>query len=382
MQSAQNAGRWAAVGLGAAVFLATGCHQEKRTAEAPTAKVDGQTIVFPADSKQQAALAVEPAAARKTCVSQMNGRLVWDEDVTVRVFSPVGGRVSSILALEGQKVEKDAVLARVASPEFWQAQADAARATSDLALAEKTLKRLRDLQEHGAAALKDVEAAEADFTQKTSEKERAMSLLALHGGQAGSTADRLYSLRSPLPGVVVERNITPGQEIRPDTMLANAPQLFTPLYVMSDPTRLWISKLKAGQKLRVYSQAYKDKAFDGEVELVGASLDPATRTVRARGRVNNPLGLLKAEMYVTVDIDEGSGGGVDISSKAVLTNLKDNERYVFVEESPGQYVRRAIKVGSEQNGRVSVQGGLAPGQKVVTDGCLLLQSMLEGGSNS
>ena len=81
-------------------------------------------------------------------------------------------------------------------------------------------------------------------------------------------------------------------------------------------------------------------------------------------------------------VEEEASSGVDVSSKAIFFNLKDNQHYLFVEESPGVYSRKAVKVATELDGHAAITEGVMPGQRVVTDGCLLLQSLLESGSSS
>jgi cobalt-zinc-cadmium efflux system membrane fusion protein len=276
---------------------------------------------------------------------------------------------------------------------------------------ERTLNRTRDLFEHGAAAQKDVEAAQDDFDNKKAELQRATARLKLYGVGLEPTVDGMFPLKSPLSGMVVEKKINPGQEVRPDQILANDPNVIKPLFVISDPKRLWvlldvteldIAGLKPGQTLQVHTRAYPDKTFEGKLEVIGDSLDPLTRTVNVRGTVDNESGLLKAEMYVGVDVDcaaeetaaDGAPGGaakrsdpasthagppVEIPVKAVFT--KDNEHFVFVEKSAGQYERQLVELGSEHAGRVSVTKGLAPGARVVIEGSLQLEAMTEGGKD-
>ena len=114
--------------------------------------------------------------------------------------------------------------------------------------------------------------------------------------------------------------------------------------------------------------------------MIGASLDPATRTVRVRGSVANTDGDLKAEMYVTAEVTDPSAvpAGVDVPVKAVF--LDGDQRYVFVEEAPGQFRRQPVSTGPEQGGRVAITDGLESGQRVVATGSLLLQQLLDGGA--
>ena len=80
-------------------------------------------------------------------------------------------------------------------------------------------------------------------------------------------------------------------------------------------------------------------------------------------------------MYVSADVAAPTAANVDVSTKAVF--LKESEHYVFVETAPGQFQRRPVKLGLETNGRSVIVAGLSAGEQVVTDGCLLLEAMLE-----
>lgn len=375
-----------------AVLALVGCRGQNAETETPSPKIDGETITFETNAPQLSSLNVQAAENRSNAITHLTGRLFWSDDATVRVFTPVAGRVVGVRAGLGDPISAGTPLAEIDSPDFGQALANARAAAGNLAAADKAFARSKDLLEHGAAAQKDVEAAEAADVAVQAERDRAYAVLANYGGSDKST-NSIYLLRSPLAGVLVERNINPGQEVRADQMLANAPPLFAPLFVVSDPTRLWIqldvpeldiTTLEPVQQLRIYSRAHPDKVFDGELENIGDSLDPSTRTIKARGSVNNPDRLLKAEMYVTVDVltdaSKTAGAGVEIPAKAVF--MKDNQPYLFIEKSPGQYERRLVKTGSENDGKILILDGVMAGQRVVTDGCLLLEALIESTAKS
>ncbi len=370
----------------AAALLGIGCRAPKKpAADDPSPKVEGNTVILPDHSPQIASLSRETAQPRKYAVAHLTGRMVWDENATVRVFSPVAGRVQTVPAKLGQIVAAGDGLAGILSPDLGQAQADVRKADADFRLADRNLQRLRDLFEHGAAARKDVESAEDAYSGAQSENERALARLQFLGGTNGAI-DQMFTLRAPLGGVVVEKNINPGQEVRPDQMLANAPQLFAPLFVISDPSRLWVlfdvteldmAGLKPGQTVDIRTRAFAGQVFAGRLETIGDSLDSTTRTMKARAAVANPNRLLKAEMYVSVDVIGETQAGVDIPAKAIF--LRNGQNFVFLEKAPGRYERRAVKKGDENDEIVSILEGLLPGQRVITDGCLLLESLWEAG---
>src|SRR6266581_4654434 len=362
--------------IAAPAFLAvinlvlTGCHKENERVEVPRARVEnGQVIVEPG-SPPAASVSIETARPPAAVTLALNGRIVWDDNVTTRLFTPFAGRVTTIHADAGQSIEAGAPLVAIASPDFGQAQMDARRAATDFTLAERTASRLRELSEHGAAAQKDLQSAEADLERSRLEKERTAKRLALYG--AAADLDQAYILKSPIAGVVVEKNINPGAELRNDQMLANTPQLAAPLFVITDPTKLWIqidvperdyTRLCVGQPFVIKSASLPGQSFTGRVDVVSDSLDPNTHTVKARGSLSNGRRLLKAETFVTAEFTLPPEAGTEISSKAVF--LRGEKHCVLVEEAPGRYARREVGVGAEHGGRIIITQGLETGRRVV-----------------
>ena len=373
-----------------ALLAVTGCHQVKPVVveDTPAPEVKGDTVIFATNAPQLVSVSSEPARARTLAVTHVTGRLYWNGDTTVGVFTPVTGRVVSLLADLGAPVSVGTPLAVLDSPDFAQALANARTAVAALAAADKAYTRSTNLLAHGAAAAKDVEAALAAYLAALAERDRSESVLANYGGSDTST-NALYTLRSPIAGTLVDRNINPGQELRADLMLANAPNLFAPIFTVSNPSNLWLQVdvaeadlplLKAGERLRISTpHVYPGRIFDGVVEKVSDTMDPSTRTVKVRGLVDNPDLLLKAEMYVLVDVvqDASQVGtlGVETSSKAIFS--KGDDAFLFVETSPGTFQRRQVKVGIEKDGEIPIYAGVSPDEKVVTEGALLLQAVLE-----
>jgi cobalt-zinc-cadmium efflux system membrane fusion protein len=373
----------AVFGLSACATFFPGC-AKRETAKEPEAalapKIQGDKIVFETNAPQLGYLVVEPAQDRKAVATKLSGRLAWDDDVTARVFPPVSGRIIEILANPSQRVAAGDVLARIKSPDFGQAQADARKSAADFTLAERSLARARELLAHRAAAQKDVESAEADYARAESENERARATLSLYGSDREATeVNGLFSLKAPVAGVVVEKSVSPGQEVRSDQVGDK------PLFVISDPTRLWLfldvseadaGTLTPGQEVLIRARGLPDTVFHGRLEIIAEGLDPATRTVKARCIVENPDKRLRAETYVNADMVPTTAAGVDLPTKALF--LKDNQHYLYVETASGQFERRAVSLGQENNGRSVVVNGLSAGQRVVTEGSLLLEALLEG----
>jgi cobalt-zinc-cadmium efflux system membrane fusion protein len=370
------------------LLILPGCHRTEGHPEFPAPKVEGDRIELPADGKMAASILVQPAALTASNRKIYNGRLLWNDDLTVRIFTPFSGRITNVLVKAGERVEREQALALINSPDFGQAQSDARRAESDFNQSEKNVSRLKELFEHGAAARKDLDAALSDLSRLGAERQRALSRLQFYGGN-GEGVDQIFPLKSPLAGVVVEKNINPGQEVRPDQMLANVPQFFTPLFVVTDPSRLWVqidisekdlNEFRPGERIIVRSQGFPDDQFGGRIETISEFLDPLTHTVKVRGSVDNSHRKLKAEMYVTVEPSGSEFPEIEISSKAVL--LRGEKHFIFVEEKRGTFLRREVQVSKEEGNRVIIPKGVSPGEPVVSEGALLLEQIFQNGSGA
>ena len=365
-----------------------GCHG-RAPAAAPAPSVDGARVRIPPESPQLGALAIDASRDARPTSLRLNGRLAWDENATVRVYSAFAGRVTQVEVEPGQRVERGAVLARIASSDYGEAEADARKAASELRLAERTLARVRDLHAHGAAARKDLDAAEADFARARSESQRSSARLAAYG-DAGESIDGSYALRAPLEGIVVVRNLSPGQEVRPDQILAGTPQLAAPLFTITDPTQLWVlldvsehdaPHLRPGTPFAVRLHLDPAQSVSGRVESVSEFLDPTTRTLKVRGSLANPDRKLRAEMLVSVDLEPDDESPVpEVPVGAVF--LKGDKHYLYVEDEPGSFERREVAVGAEHDGWLPVLSGIDPRHRVVTQGAILLEKIYQDNTAS
>ena len=364
------------VSMLAAASLFVGCKSEQKKAELPKPALESDRIVFPKDSPQLVSITTEPVRPSGPNIVRLNGRLVWNEERTARLFPAFAGRVTQILAKPGDTVRAGQSLALLASPDFGLAQSEARKSASDFALAEKNLSRARDLVAAGVAPRKDLNAAEADYARGEAELARTRARLKLYGG--ADVIDQNFALRSPIAGVIVERNVNPGQELRPDLATTNAPAMF----VITDPARLWVqidaterelAYLKAGRSIKCQVGAYPDERFDARIDVVSDFIDPVTRTIKARGSIDNPSRRLKGEMFVNAVIEGESRASMDVPARAVF--LDGDEQYVFVEEATGRFARVPVKTEGEPNGHIGIVSGVSIGQKVVVDGSLLLQRL-------
>lgn len=362
----------------AALALA-GCGHKAETPARQEPSVQGNVVTFPDNAEALPGIAVEPVQQGAQRVLNLPGRLIWNEDRTVRVSSPFAGRVSRILVEPGTTVKAGQPLALLTSADFGAAQADVRKAAADAALAAKALARQRELFGAGIIAQKELEQAQADAARANADVQRAQAALrqAGAGPNAAGAGNDGFALRAPLGGLVVERNINPGMELRPDQPPA------APLFLITDPTELWaqldaaeadLALFKPGGSVSLTSSAYPGETFAARVVKIADYVDPAARSIKVRLAVPNADRRLKAEMFVTARIEATGFDGIAVPSKAVF--LADNHHYVFVRLDAHRFERREIQPGASLPGVTEVAKGLEPGAQVVTDGNLYLQDIL------
>jgi cobalt-zinc-cadmium efflux system membrane fusion protein len=317
---------------------------------------------------------------QREAVVRFNGRVVWNEDRTVRVFSPFAGRVVSISARAGDRVKPGQTLAVLAAPELGMAQSEARKSEQDYALAQKNYARVEELHAAGVAPAKDLQTAQAELARTAAERSRTLARLKLYGKDPRTEelqVDQQLALRAPIGGVVVERNLNPGQELRPDTQGDKA------LFVVSDPSKLWflldvaekdLGEVKPGLQVQLGASSLGDARVAGRILYVADLVDPQTRTVKVRGVVENSDQRLKAEMFISAELRVPAAKGLLVPSRAIY--LRGEQNFVFVDAGGGRYVRKPVRIGPASNGHQLVLEGLEPTDKVVVDGNLLLEKIL------
>ncbi|MBK8871786.1 MAG: efflux RND transporter periplasmic adaptor subunit [Elusimicrobia bacterium] len=130
--------------------------------------------------------------------------------------------------------------------------------------------------------------------------------------------------------------------------------------------------VKAGQTMEVTSLAFPGRNLKGRVVAVDTVLDPETRTLRARGEIQNPEGLLKPEMFVDTVIHVDLGRKLALPEEALIDT--GTRQFVFVQKSPGKFEPRPVKVGRKTEEYYEILSGLKEGEEVVTSGNFLIDS--------
>ena len=339
-----------------------------------------QELHYPAGAPQLAYLKIQSVTEVPEPVAEpLTARIAYDENVTARVSAPIAGRVVKLGAQPGDKVVAGQPLLWLDSPDFGSAVSDLGKAEADARQKDLAYARAKTLYDGEVLARKDMELAETDLRQSRAEVQRARLRMANLNHGSSNVSGEQFALRAPISGIIAERQVNPGMEVRPDTP--------NPLFVVTDPAHLWamidlperdLGKARAGQAVAVEVDAYPNVIFQGRVASVGEALDPASRRIQVRCELPNPDRQLKPEMYARVTLlADGARKVVRVPNSALLTTGMYS--YVFVEKLPGVLEKRKVNAGLQGREFSIVKDGLKPGERVVTSGALLLNSELSSG---
>lgn len=295
-------------------------------------------------------------------------RLDWDAARVALVSARTPGVVQSIEADVGARVEAGDVLARLRSAHVGGDRSRVAAAGRAVRVAEAEVQRKRDLLEAGVTSQREVLAAEQALARAEAELGALRSELGLVGGGAGDA----YTLKAPLAGVITERHASVGQSVDPTR----------PLFQVVDPSRMWaeldvpesaLAAVAEGQSVRITLDALPERHFDGTLGYLAPSVDPRTRTARARVELDNPDGVLRAHMYGTARIETDTERAV-VTVPSAAVQRAGEVQLVFVKDSADTYIARRVRVIARSGDRVRVEGPIQPGQSVATTGSFLLKT--------
>ena len=304
----------------------------------------------------------------------LNGKITFDENFTTRIGTPIDGRVTKINVQIGDSVKAGQVLMLIDAPDLGNALSDARKAQLDLQLKKQANQRNHMLFDNGVIAKKELENSDADFAQAEAEMARTKSKLK-NLGSSNKVIGENYAVRSPISGVIVDRQANPGSLIRADAL--------NPIFIITNPDHLWASidlperdlgKIFKNQNISVEVDAYPNEIFSGRVQSIGQMVDPATRRIQIRCMVDGK-GKLKPEMYAKITpLNSSKDKVLRLPNSALITDGLYS--YVFVETSAGHLAKTKVNLSAQQLNFSIVKDGLKAGDRIVTSGAILLNSEL------
>jgi Cu(I)/Ag(I) efflux system membrane fusion protein len=291
------------------------------------------------------------------------GKLAFSAERTQQAAARVAGRIDRILAFEGHHVVAGQTIAELFSPDHQSAQ-------QEYLLARNTLRNIK------ASNIKDlIEDAESTL-QASRQKLRILGAgdADINKLDATSTPQQYLAVKAPISGVVVKRNLDPGQYLNfGDSVLT-----------ISDSSSLWFlgniyeqdyAKVRIGQRLQLESPALPNRVFTGTVNFIAPGVDPVTHVLAIRCNVPNTGGQLRPELFVNARLQISSKHALVLPTSAIVQ--RNDAAYVIVDLKDGRYQRLRVTVLPLDEGRVAVTTGLKGGEQIVVEGAVLVSHLID-----
>ena len=382
--------------------------------EAAEKKVKGGKVVLDAEDFKASGVVV--AAAQTSSVGETleaPGEVQSIQTRLAQITPPIPGVVRAIHRLAGDPVTPGIALCTIESAELGAARAELESALAERDMTQRNYERWKQLYEKGLRSQTELWAEEADYNKARLRVEAAAARLrALGLDPDTSSKDRLslnnrYELRSPLGGVVLQQQLTVGQNVEQKDVL----------FTVADLSRVWVTAavyekdlpgLHNGTSATIYLQRQSSEpmSLEGRVEYVGQQADLQTRTVPVRITVinrrepGNGRGyVLRPGMFATVRFITGRRPNALALPADAVQDL-NGESIVFVQVAGTQNVQdgdtnsggkngkkgegriyvfepRVVTLGISDGKLTEIVKGVQRGDKVVVHNAYLLKSELE-----
>lgn len=278
----------------------------------------------------------------------------------VTIAPEISGRITRIAFVAGAPVKKGDVIVQLNDA---TEQADLASAKAQANLTAATLKRTQELFAKGSVS-------QAQLDQARSQNDAALA--AIDRTQA-IIAKKL--IKAPFDGVLGVRQVEVGQYLeagKPIVMLTDMENLYIELTVPEQAR----PQLSLRQPVSLTVDAYPGRTFQAGIAVIDPQVNVSTRTIRIQALADNSEHLLMPGMFANASIALPTlDGRVTVPETALDYSLYGNAVYVIEDESKdakGQPAflakRRTVKVGESVDGRIVIEEGVKPGERIVTTG--------------
>jgi Cu(I)/Ag(I) efflux system membrane fusion protein len=327
--------------------------------------VPGTVTMGPELRQLQGVRVGEAERASGKLTLRLFGRVVPDETRVHVVDSAFEGTVREISgATTGSFVRKGERLGRVFS------QDARAALQSYLGALDVIAREERMLSEAGQPAARN--AGPAAAARFVGERLRALGVSDEQIREMARTSEvpSLIDIRSPVDGLVIARDFSPGRRMMPGMecfRIANLDRV----WIVADVPQADVDLVRPGATARVALPG-RPATLGAVVSQVPPQFDPASQTLKVRLELANPGAVLRPEMYVDVELEAERPEAVTVPAEAVLD--AGVRKTVFVEAGEGRFEPREVETGWRAGGRVEIARGLSAGERIVVSGIFMVDS--------
>ena len=334
-------------------------------------------VALDSTARRLAGIEIVPVTATADNALVANGTITYDANRVSVVASRVDARIRTVNADLGQSVRAGTSLAILESPEVGGIRGDLERARSAVDIAQRNYEREKRLFAEQITPQKEMLEAESAFRTAEADLRSAQARLSAIGASTeGEGAG--FALATPVDGVVVERNASPGQSVGPASNLFTVADLQS-LWITVDVYEADLARVRLDAPAIVVPSAYPNQQFHGRVTYAGGVVDTASHTFKVRVVVPNVNRELRPGMFAQVRIQ--ATGSSPTSGPATIPEVAlqdvNGKTVVFVATADsGRFIVRPVTVGTRSSGTATITSGLTTNERVVGKGAFQIKAEL------
>jgi cobalt-zinc-cadmium efflux system membrane fusion protein len=374
--------------IGVIHFSATAAPSEKKSTGSNAGASNADTLEL--SDAQLGEITIGTVSERSFPIqTEAVGNIDFNEDMAAQVFPPYQGRIAKLFALLGDNVKRGQPLLTIESPDLIQAESTLIAAAGVLDLTTHVLERAKQLATVQGIAEKDLQQAVSDQQTAEGALKAARDAVAVFG-KSQSEIDRMVHTRtidpylvvpSPITGRVTARSAAPGDFVQPGNVPAP--------YSVADISRIWMNAsvtesdmplVHKGQPIHVSVMAFPGRVFDGEISMVGATVDPQLHRGLVRAEIEDPKHELLPGMFASFVIVTGAPVSAAAAPADGVVREGNGTMTVWLATDGHHFTKRTVKVGLQDAGYDQILEGVESGTRIVTKGAVYLDVLASGES--
>jgi cobalt-zinc-cadmium efflux system membrane fusion protein len=302
----------------------------------------------------------------------LTGKVIADQSKQIQVYPLVGGIVSSLNVELGDYVEAGQVLAVIRSGEAADFGNQYVTAKSNLQIAKKSMQVAEDMFNSKLLSEREFLQAQQDLKKAESELNKSEEVQKIYS--VSNKSD--YVIKAPMSGFVIEKNINKDMQVRSD----NSGSILTisglkDVWIMANVYENDIEKVKEKDTVSVSTIAYPDKIFKAFIDKVNNVLDPQSRVMKVRIKLDNPNYLLKPEMYANVTVYYAEPVKmITIPASALVFDNSNN--YVLIYKGERNFKVQKVELYKTIGKKAYIISGIKENENVITKNQLLIYNAL------
>ena len=318
--------------------------------------------------------------ARGDLTAQVSATGQIEPILKVEVKSKASGQIITMPVEEGDRVERGSLIARIDETEtrnaYEQALADLEVAKATVSQTASNIKRQEEMFNRGLISQAEIDQVRLDEVRAKAQLVKAQTELSTM-----ETRLKDCTVRSPIPGIVLQKTVEDGQiissginSVSGGTLIATVAKMDS-VYVYAEVDEVDVGQVQIGQMAKVVPDAFPDNAFYGAVLRIAplAQVEQNVTTFNVTVIVPNPNRKLKAGMNTTVDITIADRRDVLLVPKEALKDMREIRAQMMAlnpaDSSAGQQPRSANSDSTRAQWRTRMSGGAGmPGRAFAAGG--------------